>query len=122
LCGLAFTLIHCSVESPSFSPSSRDGIRESICSQRALSAPARPRFGSSHQSERSTNSPLERITPPSFVSKNWNGLLGLVAIACWSGWSPFGCSSSVPSNVMSVPDTPASVDRITARLFAIVSP
>ena len=62
------------------------------------------------------------MIPPSFVSKNCNGLFGFVTIACWSGWSPFGWSESVPSNVMSVPDTPASVERITARLLAIVSP
>ena len=60
--------------------------------------------------------------PPSFVSKNCSGLFGLVTRSCWSGWSPFGCSGSVPSNVMSVPLTPASVERMTARLFAIVSP
>ena len=98
------------------------GSRDSICWQRASAAPVSPRFGSSHQDERSTNSPLERMTPPSFVSKNWNGLFGFVTRSCWSGCSPFGCSESVPSNVMSVPLTPASVERTTPRLFAIVSP
>ena len=43
-------------------------------------------------------------------------------IECWSGWSPFGWSMSVPSKVMSVPLTPPSVESTTARLFAIVSP
>ena len=35
---------------------------------------------------------------------------------------PVRVQRSVPSNVMSVPLTPASVERMTARLLAIVSP
>ena len=66
--------------------------------------------------------PSERITPPSLVSRNWNGLPGTVTIACWSGWSPLGCSESVPSKVISVPLRPASVERTTPRLFATVWP
>src|SRR5918995_1627028 len=87
LCGLAFTLIHCSVERPSLIPSSFDGIRESICSQRSISGPFNRRSGGLvHHDERSTNVPLDRITPPSFVSKNWNGLFGFVTMLGW----PFG--------------------------------
>ena len=76
---------------------SSDGIRDSICLHRASAAPLSPRFGSSHHDERSTNSPLERTTPPSLVSMNWNGLPGTVTSECWSGWIPFGCNWSVPS-------------------------
>ena len=62
------------------------------------------------------------MTPPSFASMNSNGLPGTVTSSCWSGWSAFGWIGSVASIVMSVPDTPASVERTTPRLFAIVSP
>ena len=71
---------------------------------------------------RKLNTPLDRITPPSLVSKNWNGSFGLVTSACWSGCSPFGCSGSVASIVMSVAVTPASVDSTTPRLFENCSP
>ena len=77
------------------------GIFESICRQRSSAEPPSPRFGSSHHADRSTRSPLERMIPPSFASKNWYGLFGFVTSACWSGCSPFGCSGSVPSYVMS---------------------
>ena len=42
---------------------SSDGMRESICLQRASASPLKARFGSSHHEERSTSSPLERIRP-----------------------------------------------------------
>src|SRR5512143_897813 len=122
LCGLTERLWNWSVVSPLLRLWSSDGIRESICLQRSSEAPLSPRFGSSHHEERSTNTPLERITPPSLVSMNWNGLPGTVTIECWSGCSPLGCNGSVPSKVMSVPLTPASVERTTPRLFATVSP
>ena len=55
-----------------------------------------------------------RITPPSDPTI---AMLGLDAktIACWSGCMPSGgfCASFV----MSVNETPASVERITARPF-----
>src|SRR5262245_55872387 len=121
-CGLTDRLWNCSVLRPVFILSSLDGIRDSICWQRARALPDRPRFGSVQNDERSTKDPLERMTPPSLLSKNWNGLFGLTTNACWSGWSPFGCSWSVPSNVMSVPVTPASVDMTTSRLSATVWP
>ena len=38
------------------------------------------------------------------------------------GMEPCGCTGSVPSKVMSVPLTPASVERITPRLLATCSP
>src|SRR5262245_53248980 len=120
--GLTDRLWNCSVLRPLFRPSSLDGIRESICRHRSRAAPDSCRFGSSHHADRLTNSPDDRMTPPSLVSKNCNGLLGLTTRSCWSGCRPFGCSMSVPSNVMSVPVTPASVDRTTARLFATVCP
>ena len=66
--------------------------------------------------------PLERITPPSFVSMNSNGFAGFVTSECWSGCSAFGWIGSVPSIVMSVDVTPASVERTTPRLLAIVWP
>src|SRR5512139_1537301 len=63
--GFTDRLWNWSVDSPLFMLSSFDGIAESICLQRSSAAPVKPLFGSSHQEERSTNSPLERITPPS---------------------------------------------------------
>jgi len=48
------------------------------------------RNGESHCDETSANDPLVRIIPPSEPSKIWVGLAGLIAIACWSGWIPFG--------------------------------
>src|SRR5512136_148595 len=120
--GLTERLWNWSVGSPLFRLSSLDGIAESICRHRSSDAPLSPRLGSSHHDDRLTSSPLERITPPSLVSMNWNGLPGTVTIECWSGCSPLGCNGSAPSKVMSVPLTPASVERTTPRLFAIVSP
>src|SRR5262249_4690617 len=46
-----------------------------------------------HCDETSANWPLVRIIPPSEPSKIWVGLLGLIAISCWSGWIPFGAFS-----------------------------
>jgi hypothetical protein len=59
------------------------------------------------------------MTPPSFVSTKRNGSFGCVSIECWSGWSPFGWTSSVESIVMSVALTPASVESTTPRAFEI---
>src|SRR5206468_1905258 len=77
--GLTERLWSCSVESPSLIESSFDGIAESICLQRASCCaavgPVAGGTGSrnpreSHQDERSTSSPLERMTPPSPDSMN----------------------------------------------------
>src|SRR5215211_3548231 len=75
-------LMNWSVFRPSFTLSSLDGTRDSICLHRASSAASSPRFGSSHHDERSTNDPLERITPPSLLSMNRNGLFGCVTKSC----------------------------------------
>ena len=72
--------------------------------------------------ERFTYWPLERMTPPSEASKNWAGLRGCVTSRCWSGWIPFGCTGSVPSNVTSFNVSPAFVERSTPRWFATFSP
>src|SRR5690242_13756282 len=54
------------------------------------SGPPPLRCGSSHCAWVSANCPLVRMTPPSEPSKIWVGFDGLTAIACWSGWMPFG--------------------------------
>src|SRR5262245_406716 len=81
--GLTDKLWNWSVVRPLLRLVSSDGMLESIWWQRA--SEFAERFRLSHHDERSTRSPLDRITPPSFVSKNWNGLLGFVTRACWSG-------------------------------------
>ena len=47
--------------------------------------------------ESSTNSPFDRITPPSPVSMNCFQSAGFVTIECWSGWVPCGWRLSVAS-------------------------
>jgi hypothetical protein len=81
-CGLTDRLVNCSVVRPLLTLSSLDGIAESICLQRAFWSAFRSRRASSHHDERSTSLPLERITPPSLLSKNWNGLPGFVTRKC----------------------------------------
>src|SRR6266498_5489758 len=77
-CGLTERLWNWSVDRPLFRLVSFDGMRESSCLQRTSLSPLSPRLGSSHHEERSTNSPLERITPPSPASMNWNGSFGFI--------------------------------------------
>ena len=97
--------------------------REHLLAAVQLRRRVRLRLGSSHQLERSTNAPLERMTPPSLASKNWNGLSRVGDEVVLVGVQAVRVQSmSVPSKVMSVPVTPASVDRTTARLLAMVSP
>ena len=61
------------------------------------SAPLRPR--PSQRLEMSVNVPFDRIRPPSDPSKNWFGLFGLKANACWSGCRP-SCEASVPTGIV----------------------
>src|SRR4029078_4368676 len=96
--GLIATLMNCSVLLSLRSMwLSSTGTRESIRLQATLSPPTTVpaavvplRPTSSHRDEMLANVPLVLITPPSEPSKIWVGLPGLITIACWSGWMPFG--------------------------------
>src|SRR5438874_8013577 len=69
----------------------RVGTLDSIRLQFArLAAPSSGRSFELQRADRSPNVPSVRITPPSDPSKIWVGFDGLIAIACWSGWIPFG--------------------------------
>src|SRR5438874_12758604 len=68
----------------------RDRSRSHVICPFAERGPPPLRCGSLHWDETSAKSPLVRITPPSEPSKIWVGLPGLITIACWSGWMPFG--------------------------------
>src|SRR5256714_677114 len=68
----------------------RDRSRSHVISPFAERGPPPLRCGSLHCDETSAKSPLVRITPPSEPSKIWVALPGLMTMACWSGWMPFG--------------------------------
>ena len=68
----------------------------------------------------SSNVPSVRTTPPSEPTNAIFELRGSKTIACWSGcicsyWCLPGWSAPSVSAVMSVQDTPAFVERMTAR-------
>src|SRR5919206_2879915 len=71
-----------------------DSSRMQVCWLLAVRLPARPR--SLHCAEMSAKDPLVRITPPSEPSKICVGFEGLIPIACWSGWIPFGARTQSP--------------------------
>ncbi len=110
----------CRVLSPVLSESMRCGTDASVIRQNAKSAAAVGSLNvrAPHTASPglpSTNVPFVRTTPPSEPTNASAGLLGLSTRACWSGCIPsFGFCTSL---VMSVNDTPASVDRTTARPF-----
>src|SRR6266576_3846546 len=93
--GLMATPMNCSVllsflSTWSSTVGTRDSSRLHATRFGASSGPPPLRCGSSHCDETSAKSPLVRIIPPSEPSKIWVALFGLIAIACWSGWIPFG--------------------------------
>src|SRR5713101_4194283 len=78
--GFTERLWNCSVLSPLFKLVSKVGTRERSCWQRAKAVADNPR--EFQLAETSAKDPLERMTPPSDDSQNWNGLFGLVTRRC----------------------------------------
>src|SRR5215203_4436992 len=111
LFGLRDRLWNWIVARPSFSGVSFDGTADSPLWQSVRSAPESPRL--LQRAERLTKEPLVRMTPPSEPMNAMSGLFEANAIACWSGCIPR--AGLAPSSVMSVNETPASVERWIAR-------
>src|SRR4051812_12842863 len=85
------------------------GTADSHRLQLARSVVPRPRVP--QLADASTKGPLSTATPPSSPRTHASGLPGKKARACWSGCRPLPALSLV----MSVNETPASVDGTTAR-------
>src|SRR2546425_4055739 len=125
--GLIDRLWNWSVDSPLFRLNRYVGTRDSSCLQSARLVGPSGRL--SHCDEMSAKSPLDFIRPPSEPSKNKPGLFGATTSACWSGWMPCGETEFgwqqlpagvglvVASQVSSVNDAPASVEKRTPRPF-----
>src|ERR671934_646179 len=82
-----------------------------------LAAPSNGRSPELQCPERSENVPLVRINAPSDDSKICVGLLGLIAISCWSGWIESGAHRHWNGGVTppAVSSAPSSAHQLAGR-------